>query len=410
MKKMNLKKTAAILTLITCLAACGGAGNSSAPEAARQENFTTASYETYDGTASDEYYMESEGIALAPRSGGDDVKYTSPAAAPEEAMEDAVEYDAQFTSGGGDAGTPPETPQGSDIPPETPTDTDGNGAVKTRKLITTVSIDTETEQLDTVLNRIQSDVSAMGGYIESSHISQDRTYTGNNQYTTRRRATMTLRVPEKDLDGLLETLAGSTNVLEESRTTEDITLTYVDIESRKKSLETQRGSLMRLLEQAETVEDIITIEDRLSYVNYEIERMGSQLRSYDNLVDYATVHLTVREVVEYTPVVQEPDTFVTRISRGFSRNLNRVGNGIVDFTVWLISSLPQIVVIALVLCVLFAIRRRLKIRRAARIAAEGGEIAKKERRGLRGLFRKKNAGGAQAVETPAADDTPEEKG
>ena len=410
MKKINLKKAAAILTLVTCLAACSGGGNASAPEAARQEDGAYESYDTYDGTASDEYYMESEELALSSRSAAESAMKSSPAAAPEEVFEDASDYDAQFTSGGGDAGTPPETPQGSDIPPETPTDTDGTGAVKTRKLITTVSIETETEQLDQVLNRVQSDVTAMGGYIESSHISQDRTYTGNNQYTTRRHATMTLRVPEKDLESLLETLAGSTNVLEESRSTEDVTLTYVDIESRKKSLETQRESLMRLLEQAETVEDIITIEDRLSYVNYEIERMGSQLRSYDNLVDYATVHLTIREVVEYTPVVEEPDTFMTRISRGFSRNLNRVGNGIVDFIVWLVSSLPQIVVIAVVVVILLKIRKRLKARRAARIAAEGGEIVKKERRGLRGLFRKKNADGAQAVETPAAGDTPEENG
>ena len=69
-----------------------------------------------------------------------------------------------------------------------------------------------------------------------------------------------------------------------------MTLQYVDLESHKKALTTEQDRLIELMEQAETVEDIITIEGRLSEVRYQLESMESQLRTYDNKIDYSTVY------------------------------------------------------------------------------------------------------------------------
>ena len=407
MKKSTWMVRGLILAAALGLSACsamGGSKDSSAPAAAPQEAaYEEAEYAYATSDTAAEYDYDSNAIAMS-------AKMSSEGAAGSGGQEYGGDHTATQTSAGGDGDT-----GGNDVPPvDTPDDTSGKDSVKKRKLITTVSIEAETEKLDDILQRVESEVAAFGGYIESSYIAQDRTYVGNNTYTNRRRATMTLRVPEEKLETVLSTLSGETNVLEESRTTEDITLTYVDIESRKKSLETQRESLLRLLEQAETVEDIITIEDRLSYVNYEIERMGGQLRSYDNLVDYATVHLTLREVVEYTPVQEEPETVFTRIAKGFSYNVKRVGGGLVDFFVWFVSSLPQIAVFAVVIAVAVKVLKWLKKRRDARRAARGGkkEHTLKGKKGLRGLFGKKKpvTEAVQAAETAPADDTAAQPG
>ena len=50
-------------------------------------------------------------------------------------------------------------------------------------------------------------------------------------------------------------------------------------------------------------------------MRYELENRASQLRLYDNQVDYATIYLSIDEVQEYTPV-EEP-TVWERISGGF---------------------------------------------------------------------------------------------
>ncbi len=234
---------------------------------------------------------------------------------------------------------------------------------KKRKLITTVYVEAETESFDWVWNEITGKVDAIGGYTESSHVSQNRSMNADNSYTVYRMAELTIRIPDEELDGFLTLLSGKTNILDQNRTTEDVTLTYVDIESRKKTYEAQRSSLLRLMEQAEKLEDILVLEERLSEVNYEIERMGGQLRNYDNLSDYATLHLTLREVVAYTPVTKEAEPVLTRMRRGFTENVERVAHGFVEFLVWLVVNLPQLVVIFLIFFAVWKLIRFLLRRR-----------------------------------------------
>lgn len=71
------------------------------------------------------------------------------------------------------------------------------------------------------------------------------------------------------------------------------------------------------------MEDLLTIEARLTDVRYELESAASQLKLYDSLVSYSTVYLTIEEVQKLTPV-QEQSTW-ERISTGFWENLQIFG-------------------------------------------------------------------------------------
>ena len=66
---------------------------------------------------------------------------------------------------------------------------------------------------------------------------------------------------------------------------------------------------------------IITLEDRMSTVRYQLESMESQLRTYDNMVDYSTVHMNIQEVKELTPVIEEEETAWERFVNGFKESL-----------------------------------------------------------------------------------------
>ena len=91
------------------------------------------------------------------------------------------------------------------------------------------------------------------------------------------------------------------------------------------------------------LEDVhMNIEARLTDVRYELENHASQLRLYDNQIDYATIYLYIDEVQEYTPV-EEP-TFFERIQNSFSNSLEGLGNGIVDITVFLVGNSPYLLV------------------------------------------------------------------
>ena len=70
-----------------------------------------------------------------------------------------------------------------------------------------------------------------------------------------------------------------------------MTLQYVDTESRLYRVRTEQESLLRLMEQAEQLEDVIAVQGRLTEVNYEIQSYESRLRAMDNQVTYSTLYL-----------------------------------------------------------------------------------------------------------------------
>ena len=286
------------------------------------------------------YYDESFGGYAT-----DDIySYDATAAAPEEAMAD-VEWEMAAEEAGGVNGAS-EGPQVQDT---------------NRKLIKNVNMEVETEEFDTLLGKVEQKVNSLGGYVESSYTYNGSSYYGSNN----RNASMTIRIPAEKLDDFLSEVAESSNVISRNDSVTDVTLQYVDMESHKKVLLAEQDRLLELMEQVETIEDIITLESRLSDVRYQIESMESQLRTYDNQISYSTIYLNINEVTKLTPV-KEQSTW-EKISTGFVESLYGVGRGILNFIIRFIISLPYLVVWAVVILIIVliikAIRKSMKKRK-----------------------------------------------
>ncbi len=219
-----------------------------------------------------------------------------------------------------------------------------------RKLIRNANMDVETEEFDKLLATIEERVNNLGGYMENYQTSKSSRY--YSAYDNRS-ANMTIRIPATNYDQFVNDVAAVSNVLNRNETIQDVTLQYVDLDSHKKVLLTEQERLLELLEKAETIEDIITIESRLSEVRYQIESMESQLRTYDNQVDYSTIYLYVSEVKQLTPV--EELTVGEKIATGFVNSCKTVGNGFVNFFIGLIVSVPFLVVLAIIVVVILLI-------------------------------------------------------
>lgn len=231
-----------------------------------------------------------------------------------------------------------------------------------RKWIITVDMDVETESLDSLLEAVSEKITALDGYVEGQRIYNGSAYSSRRY----RSASITVRIPAAQVDNFTDAVAGAANVVTKNTTTDDVTTTYVDTESRLKALEVEQERLLALLEQAENMADLLEIEERLTDVRYELENYASQLRVYDNLVDYATINLNIDEVQEYTPV-EEP-TLWERISGGFMDSLKGLGNGLLELAVWFIVSLPYLVFYAVIAAVVILLVRKLKKKRGVKKA------------------------------------------
>lgn len=230
-----------------------------------------------------------------------------------------------------------------------------------QKLIRTVHMEAETDDLDILLSNVENRVAALGGYIEHRQV-----YNGSqSEYRRIRNASLTIRIPAPQLDAFVSHVTENANIVSTNESAEDVTLTYVEVEGRVTALQTQQARLLELLAQAETMEDLLTIERELTDVRTELEQMQSKLRLYDNLVDYGTVHLSVQEVKEYTQVQEEEPTFWERISEGFNESMENVGEGALNALILFITSipyfLPLIIVTAITLIILrFTVWRKKK--------------------------------------------------
>ena len=220
-----------------------------------------------------------------------------------------------------------------------------------RKWIITINMEVETEDLDSLLQQLDAEISALKGYVEDQNI-----HNGSNYASRRyRSANLTIRVPADLADQFTGDLSGMANVVSRNLRREDITLQYVATSGRVTALETEEARLLELLAQAETMADLLEIEARLTDVRYELENYTSQLRLYDNQIDYATIYLYIEEVQEYTPV-EEP-TFLERIKTTFTHALEGLGKGIVNITVFLIGNSPYLLVFALLAFVIFRLAK-----------------------------------------------------
>lgn len=269
---------------------------------------------------------------------------------------------------------------------------DGNlQATSSRKLITTVNMETETEHYDDLMLWLNTRIGEYGGYVEFSE-----NY-GNQK--SRRSATLTIRIPAANLETFLTGLSQESNVTYQSRSVKDITLNYVDVQSHKEALLVEQQRLMELLEKADNLQDLLTIEERLTYVRYELESYESQLRLYDNQIDYSTIHLSIREVKVLT--APEPEGFWERVTAGFKDDLEDVTDDLVEFAIDFLSSIPTLIVWAVILVIAFFLLRglnRIRLGRAARKMADSDVTKEKNQK-----FKKRWGKGKKSLEQEAAD-------
>ena len=221
-----------------------------------------------------------------------------------------------------------------------------------QKLIKTVRMDVETEDLEVLLPQVNAKIAALGGYIENQEL-----YNGSSYSSYRSRsANLTVRVPAENLNGFVEDVKGVSNVVTYNESTENVTLQYVSTESRMKALEVEQDRLLELLAKAENMSDLLEIEARLTDVRYELENVTSRLRVLANQVDYATIHLYISQVKVYTEV--EEQTVWQRIGSGFKENLRDIGEDLTDFFVWIVTYSPQLILWAVLIALAVTVLKK----------------------------------------------------
>lgn len=232
-------------------------------------------------------------------------------------------------------------------------------ATETRKRIKIVRVSMETAEFEALMTSLTEEITQKGGYIQSQQ--------WDGAQGALRSVSLVARIPVKESDAFVAAAGRLGYVYSRQEETQDVTLQYVDTESRIAALKTEQATLLNLLETAETLEDILSLQSRLTEVRYELESYESSLRTLENQVEYAQISLFIREVEREASVVEKG--IWSTIDANLSDNFYAVGKGFEAAFVWLVSSVPYWLVIlpfaAAICLVLFLIRKKLRRKKAA---------------------------------------------
>lgn len=229
--------------------------------------------------------------------------------------------------------------------------------IKTRKLIKDSELEIETKEFDKFISNLEKEINRLGGYIQKSDVS------GSTDYGANRYALIVARIPADKLDDFTNQVSTLAAVKSKKESVRDVTMDYVDIESRIRALKAEEESLLALLKKAERLDDILSIQKALTDVRYQLESYESKIRTYDDLIEYSTVTMEIQEVERETPT--KNIGLWQEIGGNLSENIQAIGKAARSFFIWFVSSLPYFVIIAaiaviILLIICLSIRRRKK--------------------------------------------------
>lgn len=252
-----------------------------------------------------------------------------------------------------------------------------NGTETERKIVKKTMLTLESKTFDDAVNLIYQYVQDNGGYIESSNITGS-SYS-QSAYRSARNATFTIRIPEASLEGYVSSLSSNFNVTSKKESAEDISDTYYDTEARLNAYKVQEQRLLEMLSKSTTLDYMLQLEKTLADVRYNIESLTAKIRRFDSLVSYATVNITLNEVLDYTNTAT-PKTFMQRMGVAFTDGWSSFAKSTGNFLVGITYMLPGLLLTAVIVVAVVLIVRKSKKRRRIRIQELYNNAAKEEQK------------------------------
>ena len=156
--------------------------------------------------------------------------------------------------------------------------------VAQRQVISQASVSIEVDEVPAAVAQVRAIAESLGGFVGQLSSS------GGPEH---QQSTMTIRVPQADFFTALEHIKSLGKVRSENAGSEDVTERFIDLEARLRSALREEESLLSLLDKANQVSEILTIERELSRVRSDIERDQGQLNFLERRVDLSTITVSL---------------------------------------------------------------------------------------------------------------------
>ena len=182
-----------------------------------------------------------------------------------------------------------------------------------RQVISQASLTVEVEDVGTAITELRAIVESVGGFIE--HVSTtDGPQPG--------RGSATIRVPAEQFNHTIDRIEAFGEVLGQSLGQTDVTGDAIDLAAQLRSERSAEASLLKLLDRAVSVSDVLTVERELGRVRANVERLQGQLDFIERSVALATI--TVTFALPPDPTASAPSASLRIEVRDVERSVRRI--------------------------------------------------------------------------------------
>lgn len=209
-------------------------------------------------------------------------------------------------------------------------------ALRQRQVVYTGQVTLRVDDFEAARGNLSAAARARGGFVSDARAELHGADEG--QFRT---GVVVLRVPRGNFTALMERVQAGGTVVSSETSSEDVTDQLVDIEARLDSLRTQRDRLRELYGDANDTEAVLAVEERLSAVQTDIERLEARQQSLERRVAYSTITVELREE---QPEVATDRWYDAGVVAAFLASVDGVGVTLRALAVALAYAAPYLVV------------------------------------------------------------------
>ncbi|MFC7129363.1 DUF4349 domain-containing protein [Haloferax chudinovii] len=162
--------------------------------------------------------------------------------------------------------------------------------VQRRAVIRNGQMELTVDDFNESRDAVEATAESYGGYVSDSN-----EYVNRRSGGTYRSGQLVVRVPSENFSAFMSETQNLGEVERVETSSEDVTDQLVDLEARLSNLRAQRDRLRDLYESANTTEDVLAVEERLTEVQTEIERLEAQKQSLEDRAALSTVRVSLSE-------------------------------------------------------------------------------------------------------------------
>ena len=197
-----------------------------------------------------------------------------------------------------------------------------------RTILRSGSVSLTVDSVADSFERVRQIADGSGGFVS------DSSFYGSGDSQS---ASLTLRVPAEQFSQVVADLRALAIEVESVQTSsQDVTEEFTDLQATVRNFQAVEQQYLTLLSQAETIGDILQVQDRLSGVRLQIEQAQGRINMLDNLASLATLSVTLMPESVAAPSVSQ-DGFGDRVAAAWDSSLDTlaaIGTGIVVGLVW----------------------------------------------------------------------------